>query len=99
MQLEAIASRPIANYPGEETNTCLTTASFQIVVESTVPLSASLLQTKQPQLPQLLLIRLVLQTPPQSRCPSLDTLQHLNVLLLVRGTKMNTVLQMRPHQC
>jgi len=34
MQLEAIASRPIASYLGEETNTCLTTTSFQIVVES-----------------------------------------------------------------
>jgi len=34
MQLEAIASRPIASYLGEETNTCLTTTSFQVVVES-----------------------------------------------------------------
>jgi len=33
-QLEAISSRPIASYLGEETNTCLTTASFQVVVES-----------------------------------------------------------------
>jgi len=28
-QLEAIASRPIISYLGEETNTCLTTTSFQ----------------------------------------------------------------------
>ena len=34
MQLEAIASRPIASYLGEETNTCLTTTSFQVVIES-----------------------------------------------------------------
>ena len=34
MQLEAIASRPTASYLGEETNTCLTTTSFQEVVES-----------------------------------------------------------------
>jgi len=34
MQLEAIASRPIASYLGEETNTCLTMTSFQVVVES-----------------------------------------------------------------
>jgi len=33
-QLEAIASRPIASYLGEETNTHLTTTSFQVVVES-----------------------------------------------------------------
>ncbi|GAB0203357.1 hypothetical protein GRJ2_002801300 [Grus japonensis] len=31
-------------------------------------------------------------------CPSLDTLQHLNVLLVVRGPKVNTVLEVRPHQ-
>jgi len=29
MQLEAIASRPVASYLGEETNTHLTTTSFQ----------------------------------------------------------------------
>ena len=29
MQLQAIASRPIASELGEDTNTCLTTASFQ----------------------------------------------------------------------
>ena len=34
MQLEAIASHPIASYVGEETNTYLTTPSFQAVVES-----------------------------------------------------------------
>jgi len=32
MQLQAIASRPIAGYLGEETNTCLTATSFQPVV-------------------------------------------------------------------
>ncbi|KAK4831414.1 hypothetical protein QYF61_017545 [Mycteria americana] len=54
---------------------------------------------KQPQLPQLLLIRLLLQTLPQLRCPSLDTLQHLNVSLVVRSPKLNTVFEVRPHQC
>jgi len=33
-QLEAIASRAIASYLGEETNTDLTTTSFQVAVES-----------------------------------------------------------------
>ncbi|KAK4828587.1 hypothetical protein QYF61_000039 [Mycteria americana] len=32
-------------------------------------------------------------------CPSLDTLQHLNVLLVVRGSKLNTSFEVRPHQC
>jgi len=40
-QLEAIASSPIASYLGEETNTCLTTTSFQVVVESNNVLSVS----------------------------------------------------------
>ena len=61
-QPEAIASRPIASYLGEETNTQVTTPSFQVFVESNkVPPQPPLLQTKQPQLLQLLLIiRLVL---------------------------------------
>jgi len=33
-QLETISSCCIASYLGEETNTCLTTTSFQVVVES-----------------------------------------------------------------
>ncbi|KAK4832661.1 hypothetical protein QYF61_024780 [Mycteria americana] len=58
-----------------------------------------MLQAKQPQLPQLLLIRLLLQTLHQLRCPSLGTLQHLNVSLVARGPKLNTVFEVRPHQC
>ncbi|KAK4824915.1 hypothetical protein QYF61_021430 [Mycteria americana] len=84
MQLEAISSRPITCYLGEETDPHLSTTSFQ---------------AKQPQFPQPLLIRLVLQTLHQLRCPSLDLLQHLNVSLVVRGPKLNTVFQVRPHQC
>jgi len=100
MQLEAIASCPVASYLGEETNTRLTTTSFQVVVESDkVSPQSPLLQTKQPQLPQPLLLRLVLQTRHQPCCPSLDTLQQLNVLLVVRDPKLNTVLEVRPHQC
>ncbi|KAK4810045.1 hypothetical protein QYF61_005108 [Mycteria americana] len=49
--------------------------------------------TKQPQFPQPLLIRLLLQTLHQLRCPSLDTLQHLNISLVVRGPKLNTVFE------
>ncbi|KAK4818137.1 hypothetical protein QYF61_006736 [Mycteria americana] len=56
------------------------------------------LQAKQSQLPQPLLIRLVLQTLHQLRCPSLDTLQHLNVSLVVGGPKLNTGFEVRPHQ-
>ncbi|KAK4830880.1 hypothetical protein QYF61_013809 [Mycteria americana] len=83
-QLEAISSRPITCYLGEETNPHLSTTSFQ---------------AKQPQLPQPLLTRLVLQTLHQLHCPSLDTLQYLNVSLVVGGPKLNTGFEVRPHQC
>ncbi|KAK4814538.1 hypothetical protein QYF61_022257 [Mycteria americana] len=54
-------------------------------------------QAKQPQFPQPLLIRLVLQTLHQLRCPSLDTLQHLNVSLVVGCPKLNTVFELSSH--
>ncbi|KAK4810330.1 hypothetical protein QYF61_018272, partial [Mycteria americana] len=54
---------------------------------------------EQPQLPQPLPISLVLQTLHQLHCPSLHTLQPLNVSLVVRGPKLNTVFELRPHQC
>ncbi|KAK4825736.1 hypothetical protein QYF61_002175 [Mycteria americana] len=72
VQLEAISSCPITCYLGEETDPHLSTTSFQ---------------AKQSQLPQPILIRLVLQTLHQLCCPSLDTLQHLNVSLVVGGPK------------
>ncbi|KAK4814386.1 hypothetical protein QYF61_018145 [Mycteria americana] len=56
-------------------------------------------EAKQPQFPQPLLIRLVLQTLHQLRCPSLDKLQHLNVLLVVRDPKLHTVFEVQPHHC
>ncbi|KAK4825833.1 hypothetical protein QYF61_002956 [Mycteria americana] len=84
-QLEAISSRPITCYHlGEETDPHLSTTSFQ---------------AKQPQFPQLLLRRLLLQTLHQLCCPSLHMLQHLNVSLVVRGPKLNTVFEVQPHQC
>ncbi|KAK4832946.1 hypothetical protein QYF61_026602 [Mycteria americana] len=100
VQLEAISSRPITCYLGEETDPHLATASFQGVVESDkVSPQPPFLQAEQPQFPQPLLIRLLLQTLHQLPCPSLDTLQHLNVSLGVRGPKLNTGFEVRPHQC
>ncbi|KAK4823556.1 LOW QUALITY PROTEIN: hypothetical protein QYF61_003300 [Mycteria americana] len=97
-QLEAISSCPITCYLGEETDPHLSTTSFQGVVESDkVSPQPPFLQAKQPQLPQPLLIRLLLQTLHQLRCPSLDTLQHLNVSLVVRGPKLNTVFEGHDH--
>ncbi|KAK4822308.1 hypothetical protein QYF61_013007 [Mycteria americana] len=51
---------------------------------------------EQPQVPQPLPISLVLQTLPQLRCPSLDTLQHLNVSLGVGGPTLNTAFESLP---
>ncbi|KAK4829728.1 hypothetical protein QYF61_006189 [Mycteria americana] len=99
-QLEAISSCPITCYLGEETDPHLSTTSFQVVVESDeVSPQPPFLQAKQSQLPQPLLIRLLLQTLHQLRCPSLYALQHLNVPLVVGGPKLNTVFEVRPHQC
>ncbi|KAK4829031.1 hypothetical protein QYF61_001806 [Mycteria americana] len=99
-QLEAISSHPITCYLGEETDPHLTTTSFQAVVESDkVSPQPPLLQAKQPQFPQPLLRRLALQILHQLHCPSLDTLQHLHVFLVVRGPKLNTSFEVRPHQC
>ena len=78
VQLEAVSSCPVTCYLGEETDPHLPTTSFQVAVESSkVSPEPPPLQAEQPQFPQLLLIRLVLQTLPQLRCPSLDTLQPL----------------------
>ncbi|KAK4818497.1 hypothetical protein QYF61_014227 [Mycteria americana] len=81
-QLEAISSCPITCYLGEETDPHLSTTSFQ---------------AKQSQLPQPLLIRLLLQTLHQLRCPSLYMLQYLNIPLVVGGPKLNTVFEMSPN--
>ncbi|KAK4806164.1 hypothetical protein QYF61_001087 [Mycteria americana] len=99
-QLEAISSCPITCYLGEETDPHLSTTSFQVVVESDeVSPQPPFLQAKQSHLPQPLLIRLLLQTLHQLRCPSLYTLQYLNIPLVVGGPKLNTVFEVRPHQC
>ncbi|KAK4823254.1 hypothetical protein QYF61_000221 [Mycteria americana] len=62
-------------------------------------LQGKALSAKQSQLPQPLLIRLLLQTLHQLRCPSLHALQYLNIPLVVGGPKLNTVFEVRPHQC
>ncbi|KAK4832279.1 hypothetical protein QYF61_021678 [Mycteria americana] len=67
VQLEAISSCPMVCYLGEETDTHLSTTSFQ--------------------------------TLHQLCCPSLGTLQHLSVSLVVRGPKLNTVFEVWLHQC
>ena len=98
VQIVAISLSPVCCL-GEEAKPLLITASLQEVVEcNEVSPEHPLLQTEQSQLPQMLLIRLVLQTPHQFCCPSLDMFQDLNVFLVVRGPQLNTVLKVQPHQ-
>jgi len=69
----------------------LTTTSFQVAVEGDkVSPQTAFLQTEQRQFPQPVLTGLVLQTLHQPCSPSLDTLQHLSVFLVVRDPKLNT---------
>jgi len=83
----------------EEADHHLTTTSLQVAVEiDKTTLEPPLTHTKQSQLTQPLLIRLVLQTLHQLCCPSLDTLQGLDIFIVVRGLKLNTVLKVWPHQ-
>ncbi|KAK4810577.1 hypothetical protein QYF61_007314 [Mycteria americana] len=77
----------------------ITSSDDHVSVRATILLGELLHMAKQPQVPQTLLIRLVLLTLPQLRCPSLDMLQHLNVSLVVGGPTLNTVFEVRPHQC
>ena len=59
-RLEAIPSNLVVSYMGEEAKPHLTTTSLQAVIESNKVFPESLLvQTKQSQFPQLLLIRLI----------------------------------------
>lgn len=89
---KAISSSPVTAGMAGETNLYLTTASFQVVVESDELLSEPpLLKNKQTQIPQPLLIKHILELT--------QTLLHLNVLFKVRDTELNTVLEVQPHQC
>ena len=74
-QLKAIPFSPVASYMAEEADSHLSLASFQVAVESDkVSPEHPLFQTKQSLFPQLLPVRLELQTPHQLHCPSLDML-------------------------
>lgn len=80
MQLEAISSCSIANYLGEETDLHLAIPSFLAAVENDKGfLECHFLQAKQPQ---LLFLRLVVQSIHQLNCPFQDMLQHLNIFFL-----------------
>ena len=87
---------------GEYTNPYIATASINVAVwlikSDKVTPEPPFLQAEQTQLLQPLLVGLVLQTPHQLCRPSLDSLEHLNVLIVVRGPKLNTVLEVQPHQ-
>ncbi|KAK4819124.1 hypothetical protein QYF61_025591 [Mycteria americana] len=92
VQLQAISSRPMACYLGEETDpTSLQPPFRQLQRAMRSPLSLLFSRLNNPSL--------VLQTLPQPRCPSLDTLQPLKVSLVVGGPTLNPAFEVRPHQC
>ncbi|XP_065422571.1 uncharacterized protein LOC101936070 [Chrysemys picta bellii] len=73
---------------------------FQVVESNyQIPPHSSLLQTKQSQFPQPLLISHVLQPPNHFCCPLLESFQFVHILLVVWGPKLGTVLRKRSHQC
>ena len=101
--LEAISSHPNTCHLRKETSILLAITSFHIVVESNQVSSQPLfLQTKQPQLPQLLLITVFFSRPFTScyccNCCYLHMLEQLIVLLALRGPNLNTVFQLWSHQ-
>jgi len=80
VQIEATPSHLAAGYVGEEANFNPARTSFQVAVETyKVSPEPPLLRIKLPQFPQLIHIRLMLQTLHQFYCLSLDTLQDRNV--------------------
>jgi len=89
MQLEAVASCPVAGYLGEETNPAPhCTLLSRSCREREGPPSASSSPDRAAPAPSAAPIRLVLQPPPQPGCPALDMLQPLSVLLGVRGPEL-----------
>jgi len=84
-QLVAISLGP-AGCLGEEAKPLPITTSLQEVIECNEVSPEPPLQTGQSQLPQPLFIRLVLQTPHQFQCLSLDMFQGLNIFLVVSGS-------------
>jgi len=97
VQLAAIHSNAIASYTGYKSEPHLSTSSF-CIESHRVFSESSLLQIKQSKFSLLLLIIHVRQTPGQLCCLCLASLQGLNVLFVLRGPKLNTVLKVQPHQ-
>ena len=90
--LKAISPLPVTFHQLEGTNPALAVSTFQILEESNkVSPQPPFPQTKQPQFLQSLLIGHILQALHKPCCPSLDLLQHLNVLSILRCPKLNTV--------
>lgn len=99
VQVEAVGLLPISCHLQKGTDSLLAAAYLQVVVEGNVVCPQPPLQTKQPQFPQLLLIRLVFSPFASFSCSALYMLKHLNIPCTVRGPKLNTVFEVRSHQC
>ena len=84
-QLKAISPRPVTCHQRVETNPALAVSTFQILEEGKkISPQPPLPQTKQPQFLQSLLVGHTLQALHKPCCPSLDLLQRLSVLSVLR---------------
>jgi len=94
-----VALCPVAGHHCKESGPVLLTPTLQIFRGiSKVPSQPSLLQAKQAQLPQPLLIGEMFQSPHHPRSPPLDSLQQLLIFLELGSPALDTALQMGPHQ-
>ncbi|KAJ7411991.1 hypothetical protein WISP_99881 [Willisornis vidua] len=67
--------------------------------EAQAAIAFNLAKIRQPQLIQQFLTGPAFQTLHQFHCPSLDTRQHINILLVVRGPELDTGFNVQPQQC
>ncbi|RMB92490.1 hypothetical protein DUI87_31133 [Hirundo rustica rustica] len=95
--IEAIFCCPLSCYLREESDFYMAMSSFQVLVESgKVSIEACFLQANIPIFFSAFSSASV--APPQFHCPSLDTLQHLNVFLELRGSGLGIGFEVWPHQ-
>lgn len=88
---------PVPGCLAEEVNLHLATTFLQGSERAETSPEPPFLRAQQPQLPQLLLVRLVSQTLQQLHSLSLDMVQPLNVL--PEGSELNAEFKVQPHQC
>ncbi|PKU37700.1 hypothetical protein llap_11996 [Limosa lapponica baueri] len=99
-QFQAISSCPIACYLGKETNLHLSTTSSQVVVESyKVSPQPPFLQAKQTPVPSAAPHKVCALDPSPALLLSFGHAAAPQYLLVVRGSELNIIIEVWPHQC